>query len=117
MSERQKQASARSMAEWLGHPQELGKYPAKLECAGEFELHEMRYYIFRYKKFLLGKWLLGVCGGYEDDGTDHCGHVFSQREEYDPAIAEEKAVKMVEQIRAYWMQKAEQIEKGAGENR
>ena len=53
------------MKEWLAHPQELGKAPARIECTGTFELHGLRYYLFRYKKTLLGSWLLGVCGGYE----------------------------------------------------
>mgnify|MGYP006979826385 FL=1 len=51
------------MKEWLAHPQELGKAPARIECTGTFELHGLRYYLFRYKKTLLGSWLLGVCGG------------------------------------------------------
>ena len=82
--------------------------PAKIECAGEFDLHEMHYYIFKYKKSLLGRWLLGVCGGYEPGETEHCGHVFSEMEPYDPADAQEKAAAMVEMIREYWMQRAQE---------
>ena len=53
------------MIEWLEHPHELGEAPAEIECAGTFELHDMTYYLFRYKREVGGKWLLGVCGGYE----------------------------------------------------
>ena len=30
------------MKEWLAHPQELGKAPARIECTGTFELHGLR---------------------------------------------------------------------------
>ena len=109
MNEQQKKAATKAMTSWLEHPQELGKRPNSIECVGEFDLYEMHYYIFKFKKSLLGKWFLGVCGGYEDDELEHCGHVFSAMEVYDPADAKEKAVKMVEQIRAYWIQRASEI--------
>lgn len=107
MRTEQMKAAANAMAEWLSHPQELGKAPAKIECAGSFELHEMQYYIFKYKRRALGKWLLGVCGGYEGDDLEHCGHVFSEMKEYNEKTAVEQAMAMVETIRSYWMERAE----------
>jgi len=106
----QREAAAAVMEEWLSNPKELGKKPAKLEIAGEFELHELHYYIFKYKKSILGPWLVAVCGGYEGDGLGHCGHIFSQMERYDPATAQEKCVAMVEMIRQYWMDRAKEAE-------
>ncbi len=100
------------MEEWLSHPQELGKKPAKLALAGTFELHELRYYIFKFKKSLLGGWKVAVCGGYEGDGVGHCGHIFSEMEPYDPATAQEKCEAMVEKIRQYWMDRAQEEEEG-----
>ncbi len=108
MNRKQMEAARSAMSAWLAYPDELGKTPARIECAGTFELHGMRYYIFKYKKGLLGKWLWGVCGGYVGEGLEHCGHVFSEMEEYNPAGAEERAVEMVEWIRAYWMDQAGQ---------
>lgn len=108
MNREQMEAARSAMSTWLACPGELGKAPARIECAGTFELHGMRYYIFKYKKGLLGKWLWGVCGGYVGEGLEHCGHVFSEMEEYNPAGAEERAVEMVEWIRAYWMDQAGQ---------
>ncbi|MGA3676451.1 DUF4261 domain-containing protein [Lysinibacillus agricola] len=103
----QQQAAMQSMIDWLADERELGREPSKIEIAGEFDLHDMHYFIFRYKKAMLGKWLLGVCGGYEDPSdTEHCGHIFSDMQPYDPATAEQEAVKMVELIREYWMQQA-----------
>lgn len=110
MNQTQMNAAMKSLTEWLSHPAELGKVPAKIECAGEFDLHDLHYYIFKYKKSLMGKWLLGVCGGYEGDEPEHCGHVFSEMEPYDPANAREKAAALVETIRSYWMEQARRAE-------
>lgn len=106
----QQNAALESMKEWLAQPDELGKEPAKIELAGEFDLHELHYYIFKYKKSILGKWLLGVCGGYEPGETEHCGHVFSEMEPYEEPTAKEKAIAMVEMIRSYWMEQAQKYE-------
>lgn len=108
MSE-QEQAARQAMGEWLADGHELGRWPAKLECVNEFDLHDMHYYIFRYKKGLLGPWLLGVCGGYEGESLEHCGHVFSDRKPYDEANALQNATAMVERIRDYWKQRAAQM--------
>lgn len=107
----QQQAAMQSMIDWLADERELGRKPSKIEIAGEFDLHEMHYYIFKYKKTMLGKWLLGVCGGYESSSdTEHCGHIFSEMQLYDPATAEQEAIAMVEMIREYWMKQAAAIE-------
>ncbi len=111
MNRKQMEAAKEAMAEWLAHPAELGHAPAKIECAREFDLYDLHYYIFKYKKNLLGKWLLGVCGGYEGNDLEHCGHVFSEMEEYDEAKAVEQASALVESMRSYWMEQAEQAEK------
>ncbi|MBQ4899816.1 DUF4261 domain-containing protein [Paenibacillus sp. Marseille-P2973] len=107
----QRQAAMESMIDWLADEHELGRKPSKIEIAGEFDLHNMHYYIFKYKKNMLGKWLLGVCGGYEQPSdTEHCGHVFSEMQLYDPATAEQQSIAMVEMIREYWMKQAAAIE-------
>jgi len=107
----QQQAAMQSMINWLSDERELGQKPSKIEIAGEFDLHGMHYYIFKYKKTWLGKWLLGVCGGYEHPSdTEHCGHIFSEMQPYDPATAKQEAIAMVEMIREYWMKQAAAIE-------
>ena len=110
MNEKQMQAARDAMIEWLEHPHELGAAPAEIECAGTFELHDMTYYLFRYRREADGDWLLGVCGGYEDGDLEHCGHVYSEMEEYDESTAVEKATAMVEMIRSYWMEQAKLAE-------
>lgn len=110
----QREYAAAVMEEWLSHPQELGKKPAKLEIAGEFDLHDLHYYIFKFKKSLWGSWKVAVCGGYEGDSLGHCGHICSEMEAYNPSTAQEKCVAMVEKIRKYWMERAKEQEKGSG---
>lgn len=110
MNTEQMKVAQENMVEWLRHPQQLGKAPAKIECAGTFDLHEMRYYIFKYKKSLISKWLLGVCGGYEGDKLENCGHVYSEMKEYNVATAVEQATAMVEMIRAYWIEQEKQYD-------
>ena len=110
MNQEQMNAAMESLTEWLAHPAELGKAPAKIECAGEFDLHDLHYYIFKYKKSLMGKWLLSVCGGYEGEELEHCGHVFSKMEKYNPATGQEKAIALVEVMRSYWIDQAHRAE-------
>lgn len=111
----QQQAAIQSMTEWLSHENELGRKPHKIEVAGQFERHDMQYYIIKYKKNMLGGWLLGVCGGYEaPEDTEHCGHIFSEMQPYDQVTAEDEAIRMVEMVREYWMQQAAAYEAGQG---
>lgn len=114
----QQKVAMQAMIDWLSHEQELGHPPYEIELAGEFDLHEMHYYIFKYKKTASGEWLLGVCGGYEnEEDLEHCGHVFSEMQPYNPATAEQEAIKIVEMIRKYWMQQAEEYENDEDENK
>ena len=115
MNNEQMNAAKEQMISWLSHPSELGKEPSKIECAGSFELYDMTYYIFKYKKSMFGKWLLGVAGGYEGDSLENCGHTFSEMEEYNEATAKDDAVKMVEMIRKYWMDMAERAQEHENE--
>lgn len=59
---------------------------------------------------MLDKWKLAVCGGYEENGLEHSGHIFSDMKEYNDKTAIEDAVEIVERIRAYWMQRARRQE-------
>lgn len=110
MNKEQLKAAEKAMTEWLSHPGELGKEPYKIECTKEFDLHDLHYYIFRFKEKLLGEWKLGVCGGYEEDSMEHCGHVYSDLKKYDEKTALEDATVIVEKIRAYWMERARKQE-------
>ena len=111
MNEKQYQHAKTEMTNWLSHPHELGKAPAKIDLGGEFDHKGLHYYIFKYKKSVLGKWLLGICGGYEGDALQHCGHVFSEMQEYKEKTAEQDAVALIEYVESYWKERAEREEK------
>ena len=98
------------MIAWLSHSQELGHKPAEIECTGTFVLHDMTYYIFKYKDTKDSEWLLGVNGGYEGDSLSDCGHTFSEMEPYDEKTAVKDATALVEMVRSYWMEQAKQAE-------
>ena len=106
MNEKQIHAARENMLNWLAHPNELGKIPYKIELSGEFDLHGLHYYIFRFKPGLLSKWLVGVSGGFEGDDLEPCGHTFSDMKEYCAETAQNDCIEMVEIIRAYWMERA-----------
>lgn len=110
MNEQQMNVAKDALVQWLSHPQELGKKPAKIEYAGTFILYDMHYYIFKYKKGIFGKWLLGVSGGFVGDELEHCGHVISQMQEYSEATAQEEAIRLVGLVRSYWIERAEEAE-------
>lgn len=115
MNNEQLNAATEAMIGWLAHPSELGDIPVEIECTGEFELHELHYYIFKYKREVGGKWLLGVCGGYEEGELEHCGHVFSEMQEYHEETAVDDAVALVEYLRQYMMDLAKKAEERKGE--
>ena len=106
MNQKQQDAAQKDMVEWLANAHELGKNPSKIECAGDFEFHEMHYYIFKFKAGLLSPWLLGVSGGYEGDNLTPCRHTFSDMKKYQAAAAQKDCMEMIERIRAYWMEQA-----------
>ena len=109
---RQDNASLAEMVKWLSHESELGHLPAEIELAGEFDFHDLHYYIYKYKKSSGGPWLLGVAGGYGRRNLNHCGHVFSGMEEYFSETAEEKAIALVEMLREAQMKESEELELG-----
>ena len=111
----QAEAAREAMAEWLADEHELGKLPAQIELTDEFDLHDLHYYVFRYQPESANTdWLLGVAGGYEKDELEHCGHVFSEMEVYNPETAVDQAIQLVEQVRAYYMKEAEEQTEGNG---
>ena len=91
------------MVNWLSHKNELGKKPNKIICTKTFEYLNMTYYIFKVKRKLFDKkWFLAVCGGYEREGVESCGHIFSDYKEYNQDTEIDDAIALVEMIRDYW---------------
>ena len=57
MKEEQLLAARENMVAWLSHPNELGRVPSEIECTDEFDYEELRYYVFKFKKWKLGNGL------------------------------------------------------------
>lgn len=104
----QKESAKKEMIKWLSHSNELGKEPSKICVTNEFTYLNMKYYIFKFRKNLFdSKWMLGICGGYENDSLENCGHIFSEYKEYKQQTEKEDAIKIVEMIRDYWKKESE----------
>lgn len=86
--------------------QELGKKPSKIEFVKKFELYEMHYYIFKFKRSVFTSWLFGVSGGYVDNDLVPCGHTFSDMKKYNATTVQNDCIDMIERIRSYWMEQA-----------
>ncbi len=102
MNERQMKAARNEMSYWLKHPAELGRKPAKIECAGTLVLDGKTYYIFKYKKGLFGgEYMLGVCGGYEGDSLENDGCVWSEMEPFRKETAKKDAAALISLWKEY----------------
>lgn len=106
----QQELAKENMINWLSFPQELGKAPDLIECTKKFNYDGLFYYIFKFKKNNTDeKWVLGVCGGYEENSEKNSGHVFSDRKEYVKEREEEDAIAIIEMIRNYWKARLQQV--------
>lgn len=102
IDKRQEHAAMVALMEWLSDSDRLGKLPSKIECTMDFEMDGLKYYIFKYRKKVLGKWYIGICGGFEGDSLEHCGHIFSGLEDlYEKKTALDLGKKMAAFIRDY----------------
>ena len=115
MNQKQLQVATQSMINWLADEHELGKAPYKIECTGTFEYEGLRFYMFKYKVSLFGKWLLGVAGGFEGDDLEPCGHTFSEQNLYHESTAQADCIAMVDMIMEYWKRQAAIFIENAGD--
>ena len=105
MDKRQMSAALESLSEWLSDKERLGAAPAAIECAGEFDLDGLRYYIFKFRRALEGEWLIGISGGYKAGSLTNCGHIFSEMDPYVERTARESGVMMAQFIRDFMREK------------
>ena len=91
-----------SLINWLSHSHELGKKPVKIEyCMSFVDEDEIECMIFKYKKTLLSKWLLGIVS---DSG------VFSCFKEYRKDQQIKDAKEILEMLKEYWKNEAKKYE-------
>lgn len=104
-NKKQIKAAEKSLSEWLG--EEFGQTPVDMECMHDFEQNGLTYYIFKYRKEKKGSEFIGICGGFDGDSLEHCGHVFGT---FDDLYIEETALelgqKMADFIRGFKTQQA-----------
>lgn len=87
---------------WLADPHELGKKPSKLEYTTSFQDDEgIKCMIFKYKKNIFGKWLLGIVG---ESGA------FSEMKEYKKNTEIEDAKKIIAVLKNYWKEMAKKMQ-------
>lgn len=104
MNNKQKDIAQKALCEWLTEHDEMGgKPPKKIEY--EFALRDegngnLIFFVFKFKKSAMGKWIIGVAGGFPDEESTECTAIFSGFDEFpqneDEAI--ELAFKMVDFI-------------------
>ena len=107
MNKEQVNVAERELCQWLAHPMELGRIPAKIQCTGLVVYGGLLYYTFKFKKTFFGPWLLGYAGGFEGNDLRAEGQPFSQMQPYVAKTAQEECIKMLDRISNYWKQRAE----------
>lgn len=104
MNEKQRDIAQKALCEWLSEQDEMdGKPPKKIGFA--FAIRDDRngdriFFVFKFKKSTLGKNLIGIAGGFEDEESTDCNAVFSGFDEFpaDKDEAIELAFKMADFI-------------------
>ena len=92
----------KALEHWLSDPHELGHKPIMIEYTNTFEDEDgIKCMIFKYKGSLFGKWLLGIVS---ESGT------FSEMQEYNQNTEIEDAKRILEMLKNYWKQMANNIE-------
>lgn len=104
MNDRQRETAQTALCKWLADREEMsGKPPKKVEFAFAIrdEQNENRiFFVFKFKKSALGKYLIGIAGGFLDEESTDCSAVFSGFDEFpaDEDGAIELAFKMADFI-------------------
>ncbi len=92
MNEKQKEIAQNALCEWLTGREEMdGKPPKKVEFAfalKDDEHDNMIFFVFKFKKSAIGKYLIGIAGGFPDEESADCNAVFSGFDEF-PADKDE----------------------------
>ena len=90
------------LEEWLSHPNELGCRPSNIEYTNSFTDEDgIKCIIFKYKKTVLGKWLLGIVS---ESGT------FSEMQKYNKSTEIEDARKILEMLKNYWRERLKNMQ-------
>lgn len=86
MNDKQKDIAQNALCEWLTEQEQMdGKPPKKIEY--EFALkddqnNDLIFYVFKFKKSAMGKYLIGIAGGFPDEESTDCSAIFSGFDEF-----------------------------------
>ena len=107
MNDNQINIAQNALCEWLAEQEQMnGKPPKKIEYAFALKDDEhgsLIFFVFKYKKSAMGKWLIGVSGGFPDEESTVCDTIFSGFDEF-PAKRDEAidlAFRMIDFIIQY----------------
>lgn len=104
MNDAQKEIAQKALCDWLSARKEMnGKPPKKIEfmyALKDDEHDGLIFFVFKFKKNTVGKYLIGIAGGFENEQSKDCTAVFSGFDEFpddkDEAVA--LAFKMADYI-------------------
>ena len=107
MNENQKETAKQALLEWLSAQEQMsGQPPKKIEYAFALKDDENNgriFFVFKFKKTAMAKWLIGISGGFPDEESTECSAVFSGFDEFpaDRDAAAELAFRMIDFILQY----------------
>ena len=104
MNDKQKNIAKEALCKWLSEQTEMGGHPPKkIEYA--FALKDDQnngriFFVFKFKKTAIGKYLIGVAGGFENEESTECNEIFSGFDEFpaDRDAAVELSFRMIDFI-------------------
>ena len=98
--EKEIQEAKIELENWLSDPDELGRKPARIEYTNHFKDEDgLECIIFKFKKSIVGKWLLGIVS---ESGT------FSEMKEYHAKNEIDDATIILNMLKEYWKEQARQ---------
>lgn len=107
MNEKQIDIAKEALCKWLSDQEQMsGHPPKKIEYAfalKDDDHGDRIFYVFKFKKLAIGKWLIGIAGGFENEESTDCGAIFSGFDGFpdDRDEAVELAFKMIDFIYVY----------------
>ena len=107
MNDKQREIAQNALCKWLSEQEQMsGQPPKKIEYAFALKDDENNgriFFVFKFKKTAIGKYLIGIAGGFEDEDSTEVSAIFSGFDEFpsnrDAAV--ELAFRMIDFILRY----------------
>lgn len=86
MNDKQMEIAKEALCKWLSEQKEMGgKPPKKIEyvyALKDDQNGDRIFFVFKFKKGAVGKYLIGIAGGFENEESTECSAVFSGFDEF-----------------------------------